>query len=172
MMSMFLILFAGTLASLLYAFAFDADRTLQDSSVVALFWSWYNCAVLLITALVCIERPRIRRDDRLRTRDKVTLTSHGISRDYNMIDISISGLRLAGNPIADQGSVIHLKLGDHEISGTIVRKTEFDFAVRPAENPDDCARMIQHVYSGTYLSGVRNIRSTLVAKQVLARILQ
>ena len=108
----------------------------------------------------------------MQTRDKVTLTSGGVARDYNMLDISISGVRLTGHPITDLGSEVQLKLGDHEISGTIVRRTKFDFAIRLAENPDARVNMIKHVYSGTYLSGVRNIRSTLVAKQVLARLLQ
>ena len=172
MMSLFLTLLIGTLLSILYAFTFDADRTLQDSSVVALFWGWYNCAVLIMAVLVCIERPRVRRDERLKTREMVTLMSGTETRDYEMLDISISGLRLGGQSFAPLGTDVEVRIGRHVLEGHIVRQSRFDFAVLIKESASARAKMIRHVYSGTYLSGVGDIRAAVVARQILARIFQ
>ena len=58
------------------------------------------------------------------------------------------------------------------LEGHIVRQSGFDFAVLIKDAAGARAKMIRHVYSGTYLSGVGDIRAAVVARQILARIFQ
>jgi cellulose synthase (UDP-forming) len=62
----FLVYLGLTVAGVLSAFMLNDGRGLQEASALALFWSWYNIAILTVA---CIEQPksaaaRVYRDHR------------------------------------------------------------------------------------------------------------
>ena len=56
-----------TVASIGYALHVNVRGDGVEFGVLALFWSWYNCAVLLVVCVVCIEQPRRRKAERFET---------------------------------------------------------------------------------------------------------
>jgi cellulose synthase (UDP-forming) len=150
--------------------AFDGSGPLQDSSVVALYWGWYNMTILIAAIAVCIERPRLRRNERLRGSQAVVVTVGERSQAYQTADISLDGMRLIGRIDAPLGADVLIEIGQSRLDGRIVRRTEREFAVEI--KPDTAARaaMVRQVYSGGFESAVSRIRSGKVAGKVLARI--
>ena len=59
-----------TIVAVISAFGLNGGWSLQESSSIALFWSWYNILLLTLTCLVCIEQPRKRKAERLQSGDR------------------------------------------------------------------------------------------------------
>lgn len=163
-------LLAVTLLSLGYSFYADANRSLEDSSVVALFWSWYNITVLLIAIACCVERPRKRKSERMRARGAVELKFGDTEADYQMLDISISGIRFAGNCGAAVGTPVDFRMNGQAMSGRIARSGEREFAVEIDHTLASKLAMVREVYSGRFESRIEGGRSLAVGKRVLARL--
>lgn len=170
MMFPFIVLLLVTILGVMMAFSLDADRVLQDSSAVALYWSWYNITVLLLAIAVCVERPRVRKNERLKTEETINLHLNGEVKTYTMTDISVSGVRLLGEAPGPPGTKVSIKLGSQILSGQIARKLKDGFAIEIEQSLASRAAMIRHVYSGSYRSGVEDVRAVSVAKKVLARL--
>ena len=56
------------------------------------------------------------------------------------------------------------------LAGRLVRRTERDFAVALDESFDTRTAMVREVYSGGFAASVSTVRSSFVARKVLARI--
>ncbi|MDP2621665.1 MAG: glycosyltransferase [Hyphomicrobiales bacterium] len=170
MMVPFIVLLVLTILGVITAFSLDTDRALQDSSVIALYWSWYNIMILLLAIAVCVERPRVRKDERLKTEETVALHLNGEVKTYTMVDISVSGGRLLGEAPGPPGTRVSILLGSQVLDGKIARKLDDGFAIEIEQTIASRAAMIRHVYSGSHRSGVDHIRAISVAKRVFARL--
>lgn len=168
MLIVFATLFLLTVASV--AIAFGTNAPLQDSSAVALYWSWYNLVVLGTAIAVCFEKPRFRRNERLRGALPVTITAGSLTRMYVTADVSLNGMRLLGAPHAPVGSPIRIQIGEEHFHGRIVRCSRNDFAVAIEESLQSRAAMMRHVYSGRFESTVERIRSAFVARGLITRL--
>lgn len=152
------------------AAAFGGRGPLQDSSLVALYWGWYNMVILIAAIVVCIERPRLRRNERLRGTRPVTVIVGDTAKVYQTGDLSVDGMRLIGNIDARLGTDVAVEIAGTRLEGRIVRRTEDDFAVEIKPGTAAKAAMVQQVYSGGFETAVARIRSGKVAGKVLARI--
>jgi cellulose synthase (UDP-forming) len=166
----FLIYLVLTVAGVLSAFIFDSDRSLQESSALALFWSWYNIVLLTIGCLVCIEQPRKRKADRFDTSEQVVLEVGGKVLSHHVLDISRTGLRLAGAAPAALGTAVELRLGEGRLTSTVARIGPNDFALQVEDSLAARTAMIKHVFGGRYSSAIEQIHAGQVLSTVLARI--
>lgn len=168
MLVVFVALFLLTVAGV--SVAFDGRASLQDSSLVALYWSWYNLVVLGAAIAVCFEKPRLRRSERLRGHIPVTINAGSVPRRYVTADLSLGGMRIRGTINALPGTSVEVRLGDDTLHGRIVRRSEREFAVAVDESLAARAAMMRHVYSGSLAPTVERIRSTFLARKLFTRL--
>ena len=168
MMARFAFLLALTILGIVVHFG--GNSSFQDSSAVALYWSWYNMAILISAIAVCVERPRKRKSDRLRGVQPVTVTVGGVSRVYMTTDVSVGGMRLSGEIPAAVGARVSVDVGSSRFDGRIVRRSQDDFAVAMDDSAGARNAMVRKVYSGLFGTAVKQISSTAVARRVLARL--
>jgi cellulose synthase (UDP-forming) len=172
LMRMFLIYLVLTIVSVFMAFIWNGGWSLQDSSSIALFWSWYNILILTVTCLVCIEQPRKRKAERLQSGERVGVRRNGRLEWQPILDISTSGLRIEGRAPAAAGETVALQVGETQLQALIVRTTEDDFAVRIDDTMEARTAMIRQVYSSRYTASVSEVRPSQLIKAVLARALR
>lgn len=170
MLRTFLIYLVLTVAGVVSAFVIDDGQSLRESSALALFWSWYNIALLILACLVCIEQPRKRKAERFTAGDAAVLSVNGEIHTRPVLDISRTGLRLAGAAPALLGSRIEVKIGDAPIGATIVRAAPDEFAVLVDDTPPARKAMVGQVYCGRYGTGIAEVRGRAVLAAVLARL--
>ncbi|KQV24612.1 hypothetical protein ASC54_08770 [Yonghaparkia sp. Root332] len=90
-----LVLLALSALGLLTAFVFAPERYSMESLVVTVFWTAYNMVGLVFAVLVCLERPRPRRQER--TRVDAPLTAElwpGRRVPGSALDLSVGGARI------------------------------------------------------------------------------
>jgi cellulose synthase (UDP-forming) len=170
LMKLLLIYLALTIISVIVAFGWNGGWSLQESSAIALFWSWYNVAILTVACLVCIEQPRKRKAERLQSDERV-----GVRWDKGLLwqpilDISTTGLRIEGPSPAELGQQVALQIGGIDVQGTIMRKSENDFAIRIDDAFEARKAMIRQVYSSRYNVSVAEVNPGQLVKGVLARV--
>lgn len=168
MLAMFSALLLATLLGIVRTFG--TDGALEDSTAVALYWSWYNMLILIAAIAVCIEKPRMRRNERLRGAEIVAVTVGGHKQLFKTADLSVGGMRLLGSIEAATGEPVTIELDDQRVEAKIVRCSNNDFAVEIENSLKARAAMVRHVYSGGLESSVRDIRFGRVARRVLARL--
>lgn len=170
MLGIFGILLALTLAGIMHAFG--GNKTLQDSSIVALYWSWYNILILIAAIMVCVEKPRFRRNERLKSGNQVSLTVGSQTHMFQTADVSVGGMRLLGQIHVPIGTPVTVELDGTNVNAEIARSTDRDFAVRIEDTPVSRAAMVRHVYSGGYETTVRKIDYKTVARRLATRMAQ
>jgi cellulose synthase (UDP-forming) len=170
MMSLYVLLLGFTIAGLLLTFTFDPVRSWQSSAAVALYWSWYNVAILVAAIAVCVERPRFRKDERLRARDIAWVGIDGKWQYFLTEDISVSGLRLAGVSPAAIGTAVRLRVDGKMLAGQIARFLPGSFAVAVDDTLEARTAMIALVHSGRFHSSVQDISTRAVAQRLLGRL--
>ena len=158
-----------TIFSVIWAFVLNEGWTLQDSSSIALFWSWYNIIILTLTCIVCIEQPRKRKAERMQGGERAGVCWSGETRWQPILDISTSGLRIEGSSPAGAGKLIKLQIGNVVLEGIVVRATSGNFAVRINDTLEARKAMIRHVYGNRYNASVNEVRPNELVKAVLAR---
>jgi cellulose synthase (UDP-forming) len=159
-----------TVAGVVLAFVIDDGRPLQESSALALFWSWYNIAILTIAGMVCIEQPRKRKAERFQACEPATLVIDGQVHTYPVLDISTRGLRLAGQAPVAPGTDVAVRLADVRLVARVVRTNGGDFALRVDDSLATRKAMIRHVYGGRYNAAIERIRASEVMMTVLGRV--
>jgi cellulose synthase (UDP-forming) len=158
-----------TIIAVFVAFGWNGGWSLQESSTIALFWSWYNVLILTVTCLVCIEQPRKRKAERLQSGDRVGVGWTGGLRWQSILDISTTGLRIEGSSPAEIGQSVALQIGGTDLHAIVVRRTESDFAVRIDSEIESRKAMIRQVYSSRYTASVCEVRPSQLIKAVLVR---
>lgn len=143
-----------------------ADDTL------AFAWSWYNAIVLMITCLVCIERPRYRKAERFTTTGQVGL-SIGVSTSiFRIEDISITGVRLTGSAPGEAGTTGQCYIGTHRIACRIERVLPGSFALQFEETLKARIEAVKLFYEQDYVRPMTDVVPALVGKAVIRRIFQ
>ena len=137
---------------------------------MALYWSWYNVAILVAAIAVCIERPRFRKDERLQANDAAWVRVGGQWRYFVTEDISVSGVRLAGTAPAPVGTPVDVRVDGHILHGRVARHLQGSFAVAVEDSLVARTKMINVVHSGRLSSTVRNISARAVAQRLLGRV--
>ena len=166
----FLVYIAFTIAGILWAFVIDDSRPLADLSGIALLWSWYNIVILVLACIVAIEASDRRISDRVRVGRRALLKLHARERPYLVSDISVTGMKLSGALPGPIGSPVHIQLDNLDVDATIVRGDRTSFAVKFAEAPKTRAKLIRHVYGGSYIAAVHRVRPLDLASAIIGRV--
>ena len=160
----------STLFGLLVSFHLDPNRSLEASSVVALFWSWYNIILLLIAMFCCIERPRMRRAERFESSEKVEFEIGGIYVSADMLDISIYGMRIAGKFDTHVGAGVNLQFRGMLLTGKVARVGSHDIALAIEHTLGSRLAMISEVYSGRFGSLFKGVNAAALGRRVITQI--
>jgi cellulose synthase (UDP-forming) len=168
----FLLYLVMTVVGVFWAFVVEDPTKLSDSSALCLFWSWYNIVILAIACAVCIEQPRYRSAERLRSCERAELRLGNVVFDSPVLDLSVTGVRLAGVAPARTGTGVMVVLNDVRVVGEIARIGRDEFAVQFER--DDAARssIIRHFYSGRYSAHIGRIQPSRVAAAIFSRLVR
>jgi cellulose synthase (UDP-forming) len=148
------------------------NSALLESSAVALFWTWYNIAMLLTAIACCVEQPRYRLSERLPCVEPVEVHYNGKVKHTMSLDISIDGIRFSGRVSASIGSPVTLRFDGRTLAGTVIRKSGIDTAVQLNESTDMRTIMIRKVYSGSHVPAFQSIRPAKLATRIARRIME
>jgi cellulose synthase (UDP-forming) len=159
-----------TVASIGYAFHVNVRGDGLEFGVLALFWSWYNCAVLLVVCFVCVEQPRRRKAERFETKELVALTIDGVNHLRQLIDISISGAQISGLAPGPKDSATKCRMGNCVVEARIVRINPSSFAVSFDGSLAVRYAMIRHFYSGQYVKAIESVNVASVTEAVARRL--
>ena len=158
-----------TIIGLARLFVFDNSDLIEDGGALNVFWAWYNLFVLTICCLVCIEQPRRRLDERFAAREKAIVRIRDDVRLCDVMDLSASGIRLAGAISDPVGSAANVIMHDFESSAVVARKGANEFALSLI---GDEAReaMTRRVYSERYGKPLDQISASEVFAGILQRL--
>jgi cellulose synthase (UDP-forming) len=160
---------ALTVVAVISAFGLNGGSSLQESSSIALFWSWYNVLILTLTCFVCIEQPRKRKAERQQSGERVGICWNGKISWQPVLDISTSGLRIGGQPPIGGGKSVTIQMGKVTLQALVVRTTQDDFAVRIDGTIEARKAMIRQVYGSRYNASIGAVRPDRLIKAVLVR---
>jgi cellulose synthase (UDP-forming) len=158
-----------TIVAVISAFGLNGGWSVQESSSIALFWSWYNILILTLTCLVCIEQPRKRKAERLQSGDQVGVCWNGEISWLPILDISTSGLRIEGRTQVGNGQSVTIQMGGMTLQALVVRTTPDDFAVQIGDTIEARKAMIRQVYGSRYNASIGAVRPNQLIKAVLVR---
>ena len=157
---------------IVHTFVVSRGAVLTDTSMMALFWSWYNIIILVLACCVCIEQPQRRYRHRFRISDIVVMKTARGSFKFPIRDISVNGVRLVGaKPVAVRENVI-LAIGDFAFKARVVRTTEDGFALAFEPSLKTRANVIRYIFSKRYLMTGVTIRPGKVVLAIGARLLK
>lgn len=169
MMAPFLVGFVLTLAGLLLGVFFDRFATFSagDGKWVILFWSIYNMAVLAVTCLACIERPR--RELHVADMPEQAMFSTNESRNRIWItSLTIDTVRIRGlkAPIGTRG---HLIIQD--IPGSVhayaIAEVADGLRLQLLPNEDQREALFVKFYAEGKEPGVTQVRLSSLLKDLL-----
>lgn len=157
-----------TMLGILLAFDLDHTRHLEESSRLALFWSWYNASLLIIVCFVAIELPQP--NDELAAGQLLQLCHGGRRKSYRVIEFDGNLLRFDGNAPCPRGEVVDLVAHDGILRGSIsdIRKGSFAFAIEGGA-PGQSA-LINFLYSMRFKETFRKVRPIHVINALVQRV--
>jgi cellulose synthase (UDP-forming) len=161
-----------TVVSIGCAFHLNPHGDIIEFGALALFWSWYNLIILTIVCFVCIEQPRRRKAERFETNDLITVIYDGKEHLRQLIDISISGARIAGLAPGTRNGATSCKIGGSVVEANVIRVNADSFAVSFDGSLAIRFAMIRHFYSSQYVKAFEKVNATSVGKAVAQRLLR
>jgi len=167
MMIVFLGYLTLTMFAVFWGFVINNNSVLRDSAIIALIWCWYNAATLLLACFVCIEDPR--QDVRVHVDGELNILQGSQIARCSVIDVSLGGVRLAGECPFELHSHVGIALGKEEITGQIARVTAEDFAVKFDHFTDKVKLLLLNSRSAPVGSLSHSLKPHLVAGAVIAR---
>ncbi len=148
------------------SFLFNKSSSVSEASAIALFWSWYNLVILTLACYVCVEERRS--GNRFPWSAQVNVSGH----IFKTADISISGVRLVGDPPSTVGGAVSVELGGAQVEARVIRLTNDGFALEFDPDPFNRARVIRYLFSGRFNPGIPVIRPFVVMLQIGRRIMR
>jgi cellulose synthase (UDP-forming) len=131
---------------------------------IAVFWSGLNVLVLALAALICIEGPRLRREERFEVKEPALLHWGDESLPVVLVDASVDGFHLsadpAGSALPQASEGLRLVVQDvGEVPLQILRRWPGRLSGRFV--PSDVQRdaMIRKLFSGDYSNHVSRVQS-------------
>jgi cellulose synthase (UDP-forming) len=169
LLASFLFYLGLTVAGILWAYVLDDTRPIADAATLALFWCWYNIALLVLACLVAVEASGVRNDG-FPVNRVGALSWEGGSCLARIADISDAGMRVIGAAPAPVGTPIRVQCGRLRMGATIATAGAEDFALRFAETSEARNVLTRYVYAGPYHASVGRVRPAKVAAAVLGRV--
>lgn len=131
---------------------------------IAVFWSGLNVFALALAALLCIEGPRLRREERFMLREPAVLQWGELALPVVLVDASVDGFHVhsdkpwpAMSPEAGVPSLIVRDVG--AVALNTVRFWPDRFSGRFVMSDEQRDAMIRKLFSGDYSNQVEHVRS-------------
>ena len=172
LMRPFLALIVFTVAVIVRTFYFDDRADVVSHAGPALFWCWYNLTVLTLVCFVCVEQPRHRAAERFESREIAKVRSAQADRTVQLVDLSLTGAKIAGLPPGKIGEPVQLEFEDLCVDGVIVRVEAKAYAVAFAQDAATREAMIRRFYGHDYVKPIREIKLLRVGNAIVSRMLQ
>ena len=171
LMRIFAAFIALTILAIAKSFLFPSSTFAHDAEGIALFWAWYNIAVLTLACFACFELRQSRQGDRFATDELVEVVHEGEVRRLTMADVSISGARFVGRA-PPRGARVMVRFAERDLPSLVVRETQDGFAVAFDKTLEARKTAIQHVFSGRYAADAFAIQPRRVAAALMSRLLR
>ncbi len=128
---------------------------------MTLFWSLYNIIMLAVAALMCVEAPRFRKEERFNTDETVEASMGGRSVMAHLDNLSLQGCRLSAEelPPLRVGDAVSVRIGDvGEVAAEIrlLHERHCQLAFRPT--PPQRAALVRKLFSGAYRQSVSALK--------------
>jgi cellulose synthase (UDP-forming) len=172
LMRPFLALIVFTVAVIVRTFYFDDRADVVSHAGPALFWCWYNLTVLTLVCFVCVEQPRHRAAERFESREIAKVHSAQAERTVQLVNLSLTGAKIAGLPPGKIGEPVQLEFEDLCVDGVIVRVEAKAYAVAFAQDAATREAMIRRFYSHDYVKPIQEIKLLRVGNAIVARVMQ
>ena len=131
---------------------------------IAVFWSGLNVFALALAALLCIEGPRLRREERFVLREPAVMQWGGQSLPVELVDASVDGFHLRSDKplpewpaVADAMTLIVQDVG--EVALSTVRRWPNGCSGRFVMSDAQRDAMIRKLFSGDYSNHVERVQS-------------
>lgn len=138
------------------------------------FWSLFNVFMLTATAVVCIEPPKRRRDERFQSGEAAVLElANGTTCPCVVENISLGGasLVLSGSTSAwGAPSAVSFDNGSLVVPVRVVRADEKILSVSFACDDDKRHRLIEKLFTGRYSNNIPRIDAVQVFRQLVAAV--
>jgi len=172
LMRPFLFLLFLTIAVIAKTFYFDGRADVVSHAGPALFWCWYNILVLTVLCFVCVEQPRYRGSERFEVNEIARIAGDGRDQFARLVDVSLTGAKLAGAAPGRVGDPIHIEFDDMAVEAVIVRVEPKAFAVVFAQDLQTRVAMIRRFYAHNYIKPMSEVKLLRVGEAIVARVLQ
>ena len=140
-------------------------------TIVAEAWALVNVVLLAVAALIALESPRPRKEERFPADEPAEYRLGGAPRRYpcRVVDISVSGALLAGAGPAPVGMPLELDLpGVGALPARVVRGTAGGLGVCFEALPGPCRdALIHYIYSSGRSNAVETVRAGAVLRGLL-----
>jgi cellulose synthase (UDP-forming) len=141
---------------------------------INLIWSVFNVFVLLVSAMVCVELPQRRTDERfLTTEPACMILADGTRVLCTLRDISLRGARVArsdGWEHPPSGGVLLLDDGALHVRFQLVRKVDDDLAISFPSDTKTRRSLIVKLFTGGYANEVVKIKIGRVLQSIVGRL--
>jgi cellulose synthase (UDP-forming) len=138
--------------------------------MVAEGWALVNVVLLAVAALIALESPRPRKEERFPVDEPAEYRLEGVTRPCRVVDLSVSGALLAEAGPALVGTLLELTLpGVGALPARVVRVTEGGLGICFEALPGTCRDALIH---DIYSSGRSNAVQTVRAGEVLRGLLR
>ncbi|SDE60504.1 glycosyltransferase family 2 protein [Belnapia rosea] len=139
-----------------------------------LFWSVYNICTLLVACLICVERPRFRREERFDTDEPSQIVATGgIRRNARIRDLSILGCRLevsdSGKLTENLGVYVLIQDVGYVPARVVTLRDGRYLHVEFNASPEQREAITRKLFSGRYARSVTRMSAMQLARTILHR---
>lgn len=159
---------AGIAINLSPAYAVIDDFDQQGLNI---FWSIYNMILMLITALVCIDLPRRRKEERFEINEASRLTTDDSCLPCTIRDLSVSGARVRLTQLVHDQKLQLDVPGVGPLACELSRTIDpLEMGIRFVDPGPRRDALIRKVYTGVYDNGTRQAAPGRLFMAVLKRV--
>jgi cellulose synthase (UDP-forming) len=141
---------------------------------IAELWALVNVVLLALAALIALESPRPRREERFPIDEPAFYLLRESEFPCQLVDLSVSGALLAGVGMVPIGASLHLVLdGVGRLPARVVRAQSDGFAVQfEGMSEPDRDRLIHAIYSAGRLNAVQDLNGWRLLFGVVRRVVK
>jgi cellulose synthase (UDP-forming) len=141
---------------------------------IAELWALVNVVLLALAALIALETPRPRREERFPIDEPACYLLGESELPCHLVDLSLSGALLTGSATLPIGVLLHVVLnGVGRLPARVVRAQNDQFAVQFEDlSVQDRDRLIHAIYSAGRLNAVQALNGWRLLLGVVRRVVQ
>jgi cellulose synthase (UDP-forming) len=146
--------------------------TPAEVEVMNLFWGVYNVVTLLLAAMMCVEQPRFRTEERFAADEPAELRLADAAYPVRLRDLSIAGCSLEIPQAVGivLGATVRVVLaGAGEIQAEVIRVVGDYCHLRFVQDGAIRGALIRKIFSGSYVQSVTRMSSLDFLKAVSRR---